>query len=369
MPMKVAILGAGLSGLSCAITLEKHGLEPVVYEKRSQVGDRFVNGEVMLSILHRPIGDCIAYLSEKHGLYLHPTGHISKLHILSANKNSVIHGNLGHINIRGRDSDSYEAQLARQYSGKIVFDSSASYEELLQDYTHVVVATGDGDYARRLGNFREDLSVSLKGATVEGRFDRFSSAAWLNYDYAPKGYGYLIPFSDREANVVLAYPDDLDNQRLSMESQFEGFLRHVEDTLHQSLRITDGFQITRYPIGICRSPRIGNTFFVGNCFGSMMPFLGFGQLTAFLTGVYAAYDLCGLGHYEELARPLTDSYHHSLILRRTMEQLDNEDLDRFVGMLDGYLGHKLFNSPSFNALKWASRILEPWIKTKKVPNY
>ncbi len=38
--MKVAIMGAGISGLSCAITLEKNGIEPVIFEKRSKARDR-----------------------------------------------------------------------------------------------------------------------------------------------------------------------------------------------------------------------------------------------------------------------------------------------------------------------------------------
>lgn len=31
--MNVAIMGAGLSGLSCAIMLEKNGIEPYIFEK------------------------------------------------------------------------------------------------------------------------------------------------------------------------------------------------------------------------------------------------------------------------------------------------------------------------------------------------
>jgi flavin-dependent dehydrogenase len=48
--MEVAIKGAGMSGLSCAITLEKHGIKPTIFEKRNRVGDRFVNGGDTFSI-------------------------------------------------------------------------------------------------------------------------------------------------------------------------------------------------------------------------------------------------------------------------------------------------------------------------------
>lgn len=77
--MKVAIMGAGISGLACAIMLEKHGTEPVIFESRGMVGDRFVNGEVLLSMFTRPVNDSIAYLSEQFGIYLHPAAGISKL--------------------------------------------------------------------------------------------------------------------------------------------------------------------------------------------------------------------------------------------------------------------------------------------------
>jgi phytoene dehydrogenase-like protein len=46
MNMKVAIMGDGLSGLACALTLEKRGVKPDVLEKRRIVGDRFTNSGV-----------------------------------------------------------------------------------------------------------------------------------------------------------------------------------------------------------------------------------------------------------------------------------------------------------------------------------
>lgn len=364
--MKIAIMGAGLSGLACAVTLEKFGIQPTLFEKRSRVGDRFVNGEVMLSIFTRPVHDCIASLSEQYGIYLQPVSSIQKMTIISQNKRAVIEGHLGFVNIRGREEKSFEAQLSRQVKSPIHFHSEETYEQLLTQYTHVVLATGDGGYSKKTRNFREDLTVSIKGATVEGDFDRYAVMTWIDYDLAPFGYGYLIPFSEKEANLVIAIPDIPANRGVQLEQLWEPYYTKVQADLKQTLPITDQFQITKYPMGLCKSARVGNTFYVGNCFGSMMPFMGFGQYPALLTGVYAAYDLCGMGHYEELTAPLRQSYEDSLVLRRAMEHVDNQDLDCIIHLLQGSLGEKLFHTNRLNPLKLASYLMRPYVTFAKL---
>lgn len=359
--IKIAIMGAGLSGLACAITLEQHGINPVIFENRSQVGDRFVNGEILLSILSRPINDCIAYLADSYGIYLHPLSNIGTLAIHSKHERANIKGNLGFTNIRGREEDSFEKQLARQVKSKIHFNSCYTYEQLLQDYTHVVMATGDAAYASKIQNFSQALSVSMKGATVAGDFDRCTVMAWLNNELAPKGYAYLIPLSEKEANIVIAYPDYPENRLFKIDFYWDKFYREVCKVMGQQLKITDGFQISGYSIGICKQPRIGNTFFTGNCFGSIMPFLGFGQVASILTGIYAAHDLCGKGKYSELTIPLRNSYHNSLVLRRTMEKLSNRHFDVLVKSLKGPWGDRLFNSQR-DFMKMAGYLLRPMVK-------
>ena len=360
-------MGAGLSGLACAITLEKHGITPVIFEKRSKVGDRFVNGEILLSILSRPIHDCLAYFSEEHGIFLQPSSNIKKLVVFSENEQAEITGHLGFCNLRGRDEESFENQLAKQVKSTIQYDSKYTYEQLLKDFTHVVVATGDAAYAAKIQNFREDLTVTLKGATVTGEFDRYTVCAWLDNNLAPKGYGYLIPLSEHEANIVIGYPDYPENQKTDLDLLWERFHQSAREKFNQPLEITDRFEITRYIMGLSQRSRIGNTFFTGNNFGALMPFLGFGQFPSLLTGIYAAHDLCGLGNYEDLTKPLRQVYHNSLAFRRAMEQLDNHQLNTVVKSLNGYWGEKLFQIKRVDPLKLAGYLLRPmlWKKAQK----
>lgn len=360
--MKVAIIGAGMSGLACAITLEKHGISPTIFENRSKVGDRFVNGELLMNIFDRPTEDSIATLADKHHIYLKPRATIQKLQLFSKNKAASINGHLGYINLRGRHEESFESQLEQQTNATIHYHSKKTYEQLRDEYTHVVIATGDGDDAEEQHNFRKDLTVSIKGAIVEGVFDENTVMAWLDYDLAPFGYCYLIPFSKHEANFSLAIPDLPKNAGVNTEDLFDQFYAKVKSQFNQEFPITDQFQITRYPMGICLSPRVGNTFYVGNAFGTMAPFLGFGQYPSILSGVYAAYDLVGLGKYEKLTEPLRKSYENSLVLRRTMESLTNKGLDRLVSSVDGYLGDKAFQKSSIDLLKIASYVLRPFVK-------
>jgi flavin-dependent dehydrogenase len=355
--IKIAIMGAGLSGLSCAITLEQNGIYPVIFEKRRTVGDRFVNGEILLSLLNRPVYDSIAYFSDEHGIFLHPSGNIKSLVLRSENSQAVIEGQLGFSNIRGRHKNSFENQLARQVKSKIIYKSKYTYEQLLKEFTHVVLATGDAAYAIRIQNYRTDLTAKLRGATVEGSFDRYEVRAWMDNRFAPQGYGYLIPFTEKEAHIVIAYPEYPENKTQDTETLWGNFFDRVCEDLGQSLKVTDNFEITGYIIGICQYPRIGNTFFTGNCFGSIMPFLGFGQFSAILTGIYAAQDLCGLGDYEKLTMPLRESYENSLTLRRSLEKLGNTQLDLLVQKLNGSFGNRLFNSKHFDPLKISGRLL------------
>jgi flavin-dependent dehydrogenase len=358
-------MGAGLSGLVCALILEENGIFPTIFEKRSQVGDRFINGEIFLSILSKPVNDAIAYFADSYGIYLQPTSYIHNLVLYSEHQKAEIHGPLGFCNLRGRDWKSFENQLARQVTSEIIYNSEYTYEQLTQDFTHVVMATGDAAYAYKMQNYHVDYASTLNGYNVTGDFDRYTIQVWLDNRIAPNGYGYLVPISEKEANIVVWYPKYPDHQNLNYEELLEGLFRKVSIDLHQTFDIIEHFEINDYLIGICHYPRIGNTFFTGNCFGSITPFLGFGQYISILTGIYAALDICGTHSYIKLTKPLRQNYQNSLILRQAWEQFDNPRFDLMVKLFNGYLGNRLFNTKHFDVVKLASYLARPWIKDRQ----
>ncbi|MCB2289786.1 NAD(P)/FAD-dependent oxidoreductase [Clostridium sp. CS001] len=342
--MEVAIMGAGISGLSCAITLERHGITPTIFEKRSSVGDRFVNGEAMFSIFNRPVKDSISYLSENYHIKLKPIDEVEKLFIHSKNKIGAIEGEIGYTNVRGRHIDSFENQLRDQVKANINYNSTCEYQELCKNFDYVVLATGDGEYASRLDNYNNNLTCSIKGVTVQGEFVTSNPHVFFNYDIVSKGYGWLIPFSAKEANLVMAYPDYPENIKLDVNDIWEKYYNLVCKSLDQNFKVTDNFEITKYMMGICNKAKIDNTYFVGNCFGAISPGMGFGQYTSILTGIYSGQDICGIGNYEELTKPLFENYNHSLVLRKFIEDLSDDKLDNVVKSLDSKVVGKLVDA-------------------------
>ncbi len=339
--MEVAIIGAGISGLACAITLERYGIEPAIFEKRSCVGDRFINAEAMFHILNRPVKDSLPYVSAKFGISLEPIDEVTELVIHSKNKVGHINGKIGYTNLRGRHNNSYEVQLEKQVKSPIYYNSNESFAQLYSNYDKVIIAAGEGEYSCYMGNYRSDLACTIKGATVKGSFDSKTPHVWFNYEIIPKGYAWVIPFNDEEAHIVIAYPEYPENIKLDLQNMWNSFYDLASRDLKQNFIITDEFEIKKYLMGICNKPKIDNAYFIGNCFGTISPGLGFGQFAAILTGVYAAYDICGKGKYEKLVKHMYGNYSNSLTLRKYLENLNDKDLDFAISCLDKALLSKL----------------------------
>ncbi|MGR9050590.1 NAD(P)-binding protein [Halobacillus faecis] len=359
--MKTAIIGAGLAGLSCALTLEKHGHSADIFEQGKEIGLRYDIAELMTPILHAPINDSVKFFSETYDIHFKPASNVQKIYVHSENESAYVEGKIGFINMRGRYKDSYEKQLAQQLvHSEIHYDSHAVYENISKEYTHVIVATGDPQDTQQIQPYDIALPSAFAGATVKGDFVRNEVHTWFNNDFAPKGMGYLIPHSKTEATLVIVYPQYKDEWLEKRNEFWEAMVKEASRTLKQELIIEHEFTISDYIVGKCHYPRIGNTFFVGNCLGAITPFLGFGQTGSILSGIYAALDICGQGDYEKLCKPLLKDYDQSLVLRRGIERLSNHQLDLVTKSLHNPVVRKIITQPNLGVLKGLSHLLKPF---------
>lgn len=324
------------------------------------MGDRFVNCEILLSTLTQPIDNILKYLAREHDIYLKPRNKINKLIIHSENEKAKIKGNLGYTNLRGRAQDSFERQLAEQVNSPITFNSEKTYRQLQNEYSHLIMATGDGRHAEKMQNYRTDLTVTLYGGFIRGNFEEHTVRAWMNNNFAPLGYGYLIPVSTKEANVVIAFPEYREVREKNYEKLWANFKREISLLLGHEVDVFNRFEKHGYYIGLCQQAQVDNILFTGNNFGVIMPFLGFGQAEAMLSGIFAAQALTEDNNYEDLTSSLRKSYQDSLALRQTVEKLNNPGLDRLVKTMSGRIGQKIF-TPGGNYLKILGKILKPLV--------
>lgn len=209
-------------------------------------------------------------------------------------------------------------------------------------------------------NYRTDITVTLYGGFVRGNFEEQTVMAWMNNNFAPRGYGYLIPTSTEKANIVIAFPEYRNIQEKNYEKLWANFKREISLLMGQEINVFDRFEKHSYYIGLCQQAQVDNILFTGNNFGSIMPFLGFGQAESLLTGIWAARAITEKKDYNKLTTPLRKSYENSLTLRKMVEKLDNPRLDRLVKSMNGRIGNKIFN-PGGNYLKILGKILKPLV--------
>lgn len=326
--MKVAILGAGLSGLACAKYLESQGINPEIYERRHRVGERFPNMEAIMQLMYRPIEDPLVDLSKKYDISLVPAGLVHTLEIFSPNQKAVLTGyNLGYTSIRGNDERSLERQLARQVKSKIHFKSTVTWQELEKDYDFIVVATGDSTISRELGVWKTDTEAFLKGCIVKGSFNLGVSKIWLNQKLSKQCMVYCSPFDTNEASFcVVAIPS-------SPEEIDDLWSRTVKELNLTPVPGTE-FKFEEYKLGQTSTLKIGKILLTGAAGGFVEPFMGFGQIPSMLSGIHAATSIITGKSYDELAKPHKKHYLDCLAIRNYVNSMDNEGFDKLVSFLN-----------------------------------
>ena len=337
--MNVAIIGAGVAGLSCAIQLERYNIIPTIYERKGYIGDFESHITAFIDLINRPINDFIKYADEELKIKITPVQTVNKITHYSANKKMVARGNLGYLIKRNSDPDSLILELFSQLKKpNVLLNQNADYVTLQNEYDYVIIANGDNNYTNELGCWHERVSGWIRGAIVLGDFNPNEIIMWIDKDYSNKGYAYLTPFSDKKASISLYVPYTTEKE---IDKYWELFL-YTENIKYS---IIEEFK-TQHHSGYVYPLKVNNVLFAGAAGGTVDPFLGFGQANSILQGFYAAQSIKNNINYEGLSKQINQNNDNSWEFRKTFDKASNNDYDKILASL-GFIGVNqiVFNTP------------------------
>ena len=337
--MKVAIIGGGFSGLCCAHELERYGVQPVIYERKSFIGEPINHVTSIISISHRPVFDSLKYFKKHLNIDIKPLGLVRNLIHHSPNMTTEVKSTHGYFLKNTADADSTKGQLLSQLKNtEIRFSVLGDFMKLSHEYDYVVVASGHYNEAQELGIWQEWFQGMVRGAVVHGDFDPEALIMWINKDYLKNGYAYLAPFSRSKASLILIAGDV--NER-EVDHYWELFL----DTENIRYTIVEEFKL-EHRAGYVYPLRVNNTFFIGNAAGALDPFLGFGHFNGAVTGVAAARSITAGMNYDKQLKQIMKRNSEMRQFRKVFNNMTNKDYDRVVAAI-GLPGVKqlLYHSP------------------------
>jgi len=349
--MKIGIIGAGLSGLVCALRLEQQGFDGSIdiFEKKPAVGSANVFMEFISEMFHRPIPDFFGYLANEYQIYLKPLHTVQKFQLFGPTESVINHGYIGHSIVRGNHPDALEKQLAQQIKSPIYCGEKVDLNQLKSKYDVIVLATGRlQDVPAEVG-VRVDRYVSFYHGILQGDFDPTLTKVWFDDRYSLKGYSFMIPISESEAFVSLATPVPEFNLQ-------EAWDKFNEDILGEAV-VQGVHEIRNFAIGCPNKYTYKNIIFAGNVAGAVQPAMGFGLHVALLSGINAADSILTGKSYEKMMDNHSKEYLWSLALRNALEGLNPSLYDLMVKGANSYFGRAIIRKGGLNINRYGGKLL------------
>ena len=312
----MAIIGAGAAGLACALTLERLGIRPDVFEKGDQVGFPVSLAQAILNFSHPGVGDQIDCLRQQYGLAIAPLAPLRKVVYHCPGVREEIAGRHGYLIQRGRDEGSLERQLADLLATGIRFCRKVTPEQLAGDYDYVVVADSSGRTARRAGDWQCRVKAMARAAHVLGSFEPGTVHVYFDASYAGHGFGLLAPFDSRRALLALHLVPGPGAGGPRMDHVWRLFLAREGLVFDVFTR----FDLV-YEAGTVRRHRMGNVLLAGNAAGLTDPLLGLGLFSGLASGVLAARAIAGQGDYERMLAPFARRQEQLALARGAFDNL------------------------------------------------
>jgi flavin-dependent dehydrogenase len=353
--MRIAIVGSGMTGLSCARALHSFGHEVEIFEKMpkdSPTRPRQMEGSVYF----------LDNVPE-----LHPDQSMNTLEIRSPSHTILLKGNIGHFYEVGGETG-IEARERRVIEESIPINYSRRVEkkDQLEDQFDIVVAA-DG-YSSKIAleaglRSKTPAQVGIGvGLTVEGDFNPRWMTIWFNNQLSLHGYAYIIPFSSTEASLVSASI----GQRIPVKTYRKSL---------KQLAVLRGWKILDEWVDFeswynFSSYQKDNLFVIGNAGSFIDPALGFGLKW----GVKSA-KLCAEAIHKNLdynlllENKLLPAFGICQVLRKFFERASDQDYDRFVGSFRNPIVRNLVQSGKPVLHKLARTLLQHRVTqlSKKTP--
>lgn len=324
--MKIAIIGAGVSGLSCAHELEVLGTKFDIFEKKYRPGEAFSFTTCGLNMIYRPIKDIVRFVDKTLNIRITPINELKRIKIFSKSNTADIRGKLGYVFLRGHDENSLESQLYNIVKTEVKFDTSIDVKKIQKEYDKIIVATGNQAISREFGVWNEySPTFGAKLNIAVGKFEPNTAMLWYNTDYAKTGYVYLIPFNESSANIGLIVPN---TNKDELEYLWNNFV--LEEKLNYE--ITETYDI-EFHVGYAEPLCVNNMYFIGNAGGFVEPFKGCGQLMGMWSGVLAARSIVNNFNYSDEAKKLLPNVKNNIKIRKALDKMSNDDFDKLVAFL------------------------------------
>ncbi|HBY21065.1 MAG TPA: dehydrogenase [Clostridiales bacterium] len=336
--IKVAIIGAGVSGLACALEFKKNGYTPVIFEKKSELGGCFTG--IWLRMFTKHFCDPINYIKKTYSLDIQPLNRLNKIIMKFPNKQVYVSGNLGYIMNRTSDKGSLENQIAQQTNIEVSFNSDIKVEDIKNNFDYVIVASGTHTPAENLGLWTNTSIFHTKIAQVKSNFKPGVCTVWFNREYANHSFCYIIPKTSSVATLVQVL-DGIPKDKHNL--YWDKFL-DMEELKYEILEIKD---ITHYS-GFVYPMQVDNILFTGNAAGLTDDLIGIGAYNAVISGILAARSITHNLDYNAIMSPYRKDIIKIHEFRKALNTFDNHDFDMLASFIGApIIKQMIYNNPFF----------------------